>query len=724
MSTASESFRPGAERLARTFRDGDVGGFRSISDFAGCLMPLVSALGWRGRRRELAEAMPHFADSLDLVALRNTLANLNYDSTPLRVRLDALDARLAPLLFVPDQGSPFVLLRHLAPSAPSEAHVEIYCGQAGLQTRPLEAISGTAYLFRRTAREAESRPQHGEASWFAHFIRRFRRAALHVLAASAALNLLALAVPLFVMAAYDHAIASGSGLTLASLAIGIALGLGADLALRALRGCAASRLAGRLEALIGTAAFQQILHLPAPMTERAPIGVQVSRLREFDSVRELFAGHLGVAVLDLPFAFVFVLAIAILAGPLAVIPLGMILAYAILGLCLFPHLRGRIAATTAASAKRQSTIVETVTHIRAIKLAGGEDTWRLRYRENSAALAMAKFQLARAQSLIMTCATLLMASGGLATIVWGAVRVTDGAMTVGALIACMMLVWRALGPLHTAFMAWPRLDQALGAIRQLNGLMRLRPERDPRAPAPQRSIKGRVGFRRVSMRYSAESEPAVLGVSFDVEAGECAAIVGPSGAGKSTILKLVAGLYQAQAGLVLIDDIDSRQFDPVALRQNIAYLPQEAHLFHGTVAQNLRLAEPAATDEQLRAAAERAGVLAEIEALPNGFETRFGDQALRQLPAGFRQRIQLARVYLKDAPIVLMDEPSSALDAEGDAAFRAMIERLKGRATVILVTHRPSHMEMADKVFVLDDGVLRLAGPPARVVPHLRGEYK
>lgn len=723
MSAASDAIRPGAERLARSFRDGGIGGFRSISDFAGCLMPLVSALGWRGRRRELAEAMPHFADSLDLVALRNTLANLNYASTPLRARLDEIDARLAPLLFVPDQGAPFVLLRHVPPVVPGEARVEVYCGQAGLRTRPIEALAGTAYLFRPMAREAEARPQ-GEASWFAVFIRRFRRATLHIFAASAALNLLALAVPLFVMAVYDHAIASGSGLTLASLAVGIALALSADLALRALRGGALARLAGRLETLIGTAAFQHILHLPAPMTERAPIGVQVGRLREFDSVRELFAGHLGLALLDLPFAFVFVLAIAILAGPLALVPLALILAFVLLGLCLFPRLRGCIAATTAASARRQSTIVETVAHIRAIKLSGGEDAWHQRYRENSAALAMAKFRLARAQSLVMTCATVLMAAGGLATIVWGAVRASDGAMTVGALIACMTLVWRALGPLHTAFMAWPRLDQATGAIRQLNGLMRLKPERDPRARAPHRAIKGRVGFRRVSMRYSAEAEPAVLGVSFDVDAGECAAIVGPSGAGKSTILKLVAGLYQAQAGLVLIDDIDSRQFDPVALRQNIAYLPQEAHLFHGTVAQNLRLAEPAATDEQLREAAERAGVLAEIEALPKGFETRFGDQALRQLPAGFRQRIQLARVYLKDAPIVLMDEPSSALDDEGDAAFRAMIERLKGRATVILVTHRPSHMELADKVFVLDDGVLRLAGPPARVVPHLRGEYR
>jgi ATP-binding cassette subfamily C protein/ATP-binding cassette subfamily C protein LapB len=187
------------------------------------------------------------------------------------------------------------------------------------------------------------------------------------------------------------------------------------------------------------------------------------------------------------------------------------------------------------------------------------------------------------------------------------------------------------------------------------------------------------------------------------------------------VLKLLAGMVQAQAGSIMVDGIDIRQLDPRELRLGISYLPQSAQLFHGTVAQNLRLAEPVASDEALERACGEAGVLDDIRALPEGFGTRLNDQRLRSMPGGFRQRLALARAYLRDCPILLLDEPATGLDEAGDAVLMQSLAALRGKRTVLIVTHRPSHMKLCDRVAVLDAGRVVLDGPPAEVTKRLFG---
>ena len=211
----------------------------------------------------------------------------------------------------------------------------------------------------------------------------------------------------------------------------------------------------------------------------------------------------------------------------------------------------------------------------------------------------------------------------------------------------------------------------------------------------------------------------MLGVDLRAEPGELVAITGPNGAGKSTLLKLVAGLYQCQAGAVLIDGMDLRQIDPGELRSAIASVPQSCDLFHGTIAQNLRLANPTASDKALISAAHNAMILEEILALPGGFETRLTDRLQRQLSNGFKQGLMLARAYVKDSLIYLLDEPGNHLDEGGDRALMDQLETLRGHATVFIVTHRPSHLRMADRVVVMEAGRIVLNGPPGEVLPQL-----
>jgi len=315
-------------------------------------------------------------------------------------------------------------------------------------------------------------------------------------------------------------------------------------------------------------------------------------------------------------------------------------------------------------------------------------------------------------------------AAGLATVAVGVLQVLNDAMSIGGLIASMMLVWRILAPLQALYLTMTRLEQVRSSVNQINNLMRLAPERDPdKIINPITRFQGQVTFSRVSFRYTNDADPAVIGASFTVEPGEVCVIVGPNASGKSTILKLLTRLYQPQAGSISIDGHDIRQLDPIELRHAIGYVPQECRLFHGNISQNLRLANPVATDDELRWACEKAGVLEQILGLPDGFDTRLGDSRSDQISASLTQALSLARAYVKRSPIILFDEPVSGLDFERDQQFTRVVEEMRGETTVFLISHRPSHFRLADKILVFEKGYLRLAGPADEVRPQIDMEH-
>lgn len=325
-----------------------------------------------------------------------------------------------------------------------------------------------------------------------------------------------------------------------------------------------------------------------------------------------------------------------------------------------------------------------------------------------------------------------MVSSGIGTIVFGVFRVLAGDMTVGALVASMMLVWRILGPLQTAFISNARITQVRSSIGQINNLMNIRAERNQHSKVtPLKRFDGLVSFTRVSIRYSPEADPALVGVSFEAEPGEVICVVGGNGSGKSSVLKVLAGMYVPQAGSVRIDNMDIRQMDSVELRHAVAYVPQGMEFFYGTITQNLRLAHPTATDEDIRWACEKAGVLGDIESLKqgsgkwarSGFEVRIGDSGAGQMPTSLLQRLNLARGYLKRAPIMLFDEPGNGLDFEGDQAFMRMVDEIRGDTTILIVTHRPSHLKMADKIVWLEYGNVRAYGPAEDVMRQMPKDF-
>ena len=705
----------GGMNVLEVFRNG---GARALSDLAVCLLRLLEVLEWSGRERHLAEAMPHFIPNLDLEGFRETLANLNLGSRPVRVRHDRIDSNHIPCLFVPDnQAAPVRII--------IEADVDgykIYDGTYRFFRRASgKGINGTAYVVKPVDRAAQEKKSRGQ-TWAAPLIGRFRALVGQVLVLTLLFNVLSLAMPLFMMSIYDRVIPSASINQLLFLFSGVIFAIAMETALRRLRVRAMAYLAGRIDYLVGRSAFERILFLPLAMLEHEPLGAQLSQLQEFESLREFFAGPLGEALLDLPFVVIYLAVIAALGGWLVLVPVVAGLAYVISGLAISAVTKHFAAAGNEQRAEQQKFLIQAVSGMRAIKFAGSEDVWLRRYRDLSAASSLREFNLACQNNSVQTISRIITLASGIALVGFGAIGVMDGAITIGALIASMALVWRALSPLQSGFMTLNRLGQIKSSLQQINHLMRLPTERIPgQVPFSQR-IKGRITFNGVVHRFTNDAEPAIMGVTFSVEPGEVVAITGPNGSGKSTLVNLAAGLYQPTMGAIMIDGIDVRQIDPIDLRQNIALVPQTTELTYGTVAQNLRLAELTASDEDLVEAAKMARAYDAIMKMPEGFDTRLNENLLTELAEGFKQKLSLTRAYLKKAPIIFLDEPGQALDEEGDQALLAAVQNMRGKATIVIITHRPSHMQIADRLLVLDAGRLQYNGPPQEALNRLGGD--
>jgi len=696
------------------------------TDLSNCVLPLLKALNWRGDARHIAEAVPHFVDSIDATSFRNIMATLHFESRPIKLRLNKIDPRLFPCLFMPKDGDALVLLSLQA------GRINVYDGGTDQYREIQRQNTEGDVLFFTAVEPDEILPLQQKLGWFRAVNERFRSLFYQTLGLTFFLNVLALATPLFVMGVYDKVVATGSMPTLAFFAAGVSIAMVCDLFLRYIRTRILAFIGARLDNIVGIAIFHKILFLQPAYTERSTIGSQVARIKDFETIRDFFTGAMALTLLELPFVLIFIIVIGFLGGPVAFVPIIMVALYGILTVIFTPIIRAAVAQAARAGGKKQELIVETLGGMRAIKYCGAEATWLNRFRKLSASSALHGFRASQYSALIQTISHVLMIASGVGTIVFGVFRIINGDMSIGGLVASMMLVWRVLGPLQTGFISMSRITQVRASIGQINNLMNIRAEREQHSIVnPIKRMEGYVSFSRVSIRYSPEADPALVGVSFEVGPGEVVAVVGGNGSGKSTVLKLMVGMYQAQAGSIRIDNQDIRQLDPVELRHAIGYVPQGMSFFYGTIAQNLRLAHSTASDDDLRVACFKAGVLDEIEAMAQGsgkwrrtgFDVRIGDSGAGQMPTSVLQRLNLARGYLKRSPIMLFDEPGNGLDFKGDQTFMAMVEELRHNTTCLLVTHRPSHLKICDKIVWLEYGNVRAYGPASEVLKQMPKDF-
>ncbi|MBT5108368.1 MAG: peptidase domain-containing ABC transporter [Rhodospirillaceae bacterium] len=689
------------------------GGDKGLDRIIVCLLRLLSALDWQGSSRQIVEAFPEETEDVSVEDVRDILVRLGLKTTPLNVKPRSLAARLCPCLFVSSIGRSWVVLAR-------DGDKLITCdGSDYFQTERMNGLpDGTFYVVEPVAPSTERR---GRASMrLRNIARQFAGTLSMLFCVSFVINVLSLVVPLSIMVIYDQIIGKNSLEMLPYLIVGVGGAAMFELSLRTLRARAQAYIGARVDYLVASSVLEQILHLAPGFTERAPIGGQVTRIREFEAFREAVTGGLPTLFMDLPFVLIFFAVILMLGGPVIVVPLILALAYLLLGWFVFHESGVRTTAAGHARSDRFGFLVELMWWMRTVKRQGAEDIWSERFRRLSANAAWSNHNVARLFQHSQSLSQGLVTIAGAGTLAYGVFLAIDDEMTMGALIATMMLVWRVLQPLQALFGASTKIEQLRQSARQLESLLEYSQEQEPGdSPTTSIQFEGRLEFNRVSMRYSSNSDPALLGVSFTVEPGEIVGVIGRSGAGKSTLSKLALGFYTPQAGAVTLDGVDIRQLKPITLRQTLAYVPQNNHAFPGSLYDNLILSNPIASFEEVKAACRMAGFLHKIEALPFGFDTRFRDGLEAHVPQGFLRQLALARAFLRKAPVVILDEPASGLDDEDERAFLRALELLRGRTTTIMITQRPSHMRICDRLLLLENGQVVDQGPPGDILARM-----
>jgi ATP-binding cassette, subfamily C, bacterial LapB len=557
-------------------------------------------------------------------------------------------------------------------------------------------------------------------SWLWAAIKQFKPTILATLGFSLLGNVAALALPIFVIAVYDLGIGTKSINTIVMLALGAGIVIATNLALRSVRARAMAYFGARIDALIGMKAFEVILNMPVSMVEAAPVDTQISRLRQFESMRDFFTGTLASSVVDVPFIFIFLIAIALWGGNLVWVPISLIGVYIGLSAITVPITRKFTRAISFAKQRRNILLREIFTKRRAIRALSAEDVWIARHRDLVELIATQSHRAHRFNNTVQNIGELLVSIAGVATLGLGALSVSKGLMSSGALIGTMALVWRVLSPLQSTYLSLPRIAQALQTFGQIDRLMKIRSERGTRAPQSFfRQFRGKLSVQRLAFRYPQKAEAVLRGVQLEIRPGETIAVTGASGSGKTTLLRLMAGLYPPTLGAVLADDMDLRQIDPTEWRSQIAFLPETANFFYGTLAQNIRLSRPDASDDDVMRVLKEMGLDGEDHLMREGIDRRLTAADFDNFPDALKQRLALARCFVKNAPIYLLDNPAASLDTASELHLLRKLGALKGRATTVFTTFRPSHMRLADRLILLKDGQVAQDGPPDRVLERM-----
>lgn len=682
-------------------------------DCLDVLRRFLKLIDWAQGDRYIFEALPHADDVSTVPAFRSVLYKLGFKTSVEPASASNLRPEYLPCFLRYEDGC----LR-LAEQRNRDGEIVVYDPSTGRQSRLAIDEIGALAIFPEKSEKPDINSGPAATSWTDDLLSTFSPHIRQIFLISFMVNILALAPPIFVMAVYDKAIAAGSYNVLAGLTAGIALILAADFLLRRIRIKLQAYLGARLDEQLNETAFRHLLHLSLSHTEDAPIGSQLTRLRQMTSLHEVFTGPLASALFDLPYIVLFVAMIAWIGGSLVWAPVSLVVLYGLAACLAVPKTGKLIRKSGEARSQLNNLTVEAVSCQKAINDLAAEHVWLQRHRKLSAEAAVANMRARQVNSLLQIFSQSTVALAGVGVLALGVTMVINGDLTGGALIAVMALSWRVLGPIRNLFLTTLTLGQTLQSLQQINRLVRLPLEREPNAvPSIPRTFKGHIVVDKVSFRHAGQREPTLRGVSFEAMPGELVCLYGCSGAGASTMLRVLLGLHQQQAGSIYIDGLDLRQLDKGEWRQAIGVGLKSLDLFHGTVAQNIRLARPDASDEEIKVIASKLGIDRYYgSSLERDLETRCTTMARATWPDPLLNRINLARAFIKDAPIYILDEPAVTLDQSGEQALLSIIEEKRRQSTIIMTTQRPSHMRIADRVVWLERGVVRDIGPPDQVV--------
>jgi len=539
------------------------------------------------------------------------------------------------------------------------------------------------------------------------------------LLAALLINLFALAMPLFSMTVYDRVVPNRAEETLWVLAVGVLLMMVFDTLLRILRSYILDTAGKRIDVTLSARIMERVLGLGL-VDRPASVGSFAANLRAFESVRDFVASATITALVDIPFVFVFFFVIVWISPWLALPPLLCILLLILVSLVVQQKMQELVDISQRASSQRNATLVESLVGIETIKFMVAESSFQRRWEQSTVFLAQNGTKLKLLSSATMSTVQMLQQLVSVTVVIVGVYLLIDNQVSMGGIIAASMLAGRAMAPFGQVAGLLLQYHNAKSGLASIEKHMQTKPERaEDSAFLHRTGFQGTIEFKDVSFSYPGQQQSVLSNVSFKITAGEKVAFIGRVGSGKSTIQRLILGLYKPTEGAILIDGIDLRQIDPAELRRAAGFVSQDVSLFYGTLKENIALGAPFADDQDVIAAAEVAGVTEFANRNPRGFDMLIGERG-ESLSGGQRQAVGIARAVLNDAPILLLDEPSSAMDHQSEDLLKARLRRFTTSKTVILVTHRTSLLELVDRLIVIDNGQIMADGPKAQVVEALQ----
>ncbi|MCW8348685.1 type I secretion system permease/ATPase [Vibrio sp. ZSDZ65] len=586
----------------------------------------------------------------------------------------------------------------------------------------IEQFIGRYFLVKKQFRYDERSPEvlkTREGHWFWGTIWESKHIYRDVLMASLVINIFAVAAPLFTRLVYDKVVPNLAFETLWVLAAGIFIVFGFDLVLKLMRSYFIDVAGKKSDILISSKLFSKVMGIR--MESRPPsVGAFARHLQEFESIREFFTSATIASLIDLPFALLFLVLIWLMAGNLVIIPIIGVVILIIYSLLIQAPLRRAIEEGSRLASQKYANLIESLAGLETVKIFGAQSQYQYRWEEAVAHMANWNIKSKRITDGIQNTAGFVQQSSNVGMVILGVYLISDGNLTMGGLIAATMLSSRAIGPLVQLSLLSTRYNQAKSSMTIIEQVMAMPDEQEEGKRYIHRPIiHGKIELDRVTFHYPDSPMASIRDLSLTIEPGEKVAIIGRIGSGKTTLERLIMGLYQPTEGHVRIDDTDIAQLHHVDVRRNIGCVPQDCNLFFGSIRDNITLGRPLVDDRDVMDAANRAGVTVFTQQDPAGLERQVGEGGLL-LSGGQRQAVAISRAFLARPPILIMDEPTSAMDNRSELHIKTQLKQLKPTETLVLITHKTSMLDVVDRVIVMEKGAIIADGPKAQVLNDLR----
>ena len=639
-------------------------------------------------------------------------------------KLDAIPRVVLPCVVLLKENRAAVLVAksdsHCTLILPETGKGEVKMSRSELEAEYLGSCLFIKPEFTFDSRAGEHLNGAHKKSWFWGTLWKFRRVYQSVLLAAVFINLFAIAGSMFVMNVYDRVIPNNAMETLWVLATGVTLVYCFDFLLKTLRSALIDKVGKKADVVLSSYIFQRVLGIKMEH-KPASAGSFANQVKGYESLREFFTSATLVTIVDLPFVVLFIAFMYLIAGWIAFIPAAGIVLILVIGAFMHFPLKRAAQMAQGSAAQKHAILVEAINGFEAIRGLSAAGLFQRRM-ENCLGTSAKSEVASRRYSSIATNLTLFITQMiSVCIVVVSVYRIQDGLMSMGALIGCTILSSRAMAPIGQVAALLSRLQTTMVSFKSLNEIVNLPQEREAeRNYVRKNDFSPRIEFQDVTFSYSKDAQPAIRNASFTIEPGESVAILGRVGSGKSTLLRLILGFYQPTSGMILVNGTDARQLDPAELRRRIGYISQDNSLFFGSIKENILMGAPWADEEDMLEAAKLSGIERFASKHPKGYDLQIGERG-EYLSGGQRQAINIARAIISKPPILVMDEPTSAMDANAEREFIAHMESYASRAdrTLILSTHKPSMLKLANRIIVMDQGKIVANGPKAEVMKQL-----